>query len=537
MRLPRHGCYDFLRERGVAGVNCPSCRAENADDAVVCGKCGAEASLAPRPRVRLPDPVVGDDRPTTQPGAQARAVLPSRETIGGGKTVVAPPEAQRVGTIIARRYEILGFLGKGGMGLVYRALDMELEEEVAIKLLQPEFTRELSEIERLKREIVTARKITHPNVIRLHDFGLDESDEGFISMEVLPGGSLAELLEKGPLTFTRALDIAVGISDGLAAAHDKGIIHRDMKPENVLFDEDGIPKLVDFGLARTSTSQQTVWAITGTPRYMSPEQTDGEKATPKSDVYSTGVLLYYLFCGRLPFLSDNLLQLATQHAEEAPPRPRSLRQSITPKVEQILMRCLEKDPAKRFPSARALAAELRGTRDGALARDESETTAKVPSAANDRTQMLRDDSTARGRAVKPLGALDSEGSTARGVMPTVPAASEATTAGSPAERPTTRSLDVESDGPTALRPANDARETDQDRTVIGGPPPKAPSDRTAIGPAPSTRAPAPSRPRIDAPDTKPARAVAPDAASARPLLFVGLALLVLIASYLVATRL
>ncbi|HVO29484.1 MAG TPA: protein kinase [bacterium] len=480
--------------------------------------------------------------------------MPRTDAIGSEKTLAGPPEAARVGTIIAKRYEILGFLGKGGMGLVYKAHDMELDEDVAIKLLQPEYTRELSEIERLKREIVTARKITHPNVIRLHDFGLDESDEGFISMEVLPGGSLAELLEKGPLALPRALDIAVGVCEGLAAAHDKGIIHRDMKPENVLFDEDGTPKLVDFGLARASTSQHTVWAITGTPRYMSPEQTDGEKATPRSDVYSTGVLLFYLFCGRLPFLADNILALATQHAEEAPPRPRSLRQSIPPKLEEIILKCLEKDPQKRFPSARALAAELRALRDTGEARDTGDTSPRVN--AEDRTAMLPSPpGGGSGGAGRAIGAIDPKSDSRRGVLPGVGASEPTAASGSGDERPTTRSNEgrrivadevetAEGPAPRAIserKRAAPAPPPDNERTLIAPPPGPMQAtvpagDRTLIGPTPG---PSPLSTQTDTAPAPRARAKTRSTSSKDLQLWIvagAAAIAVLAVAYLVGTK-
>lgn len=172
-------------------------------------------------------------------------------------------------TRIAGRYELLAILGTGGTGVVYRARDLELSEDVAIKILPPVKAGE-SDIGRLKREILAARKITHPNVIRLHDFGLSDR-EGYISMEILPGGSLADRIARGSIPLDEALRIGIGVSEGLAAAHAEGIIHRDVKPQNILFDKAGRPKIVDFGLARGTEVTSNTVGFSGTPQYMSPE--------------------------------------------------------------------------------------------------------------------------------------------------------------------------------------------------------------------------------------------------------------------------
>ena len=321
------------------------------------------------PDAAPPDAFAGDDRPTTRQEALVAAPLSEPTDTGTATATSASVDitgrsASRIGTWIAKRYELQELLGRGGMGLVYRAKDHELDEEVAIKLLQPEYTTELSEIERLKREIVTARRITHPNVIRIHEFGMDEGGEAFISMEVLPGGSLDEEMRRGPIALNRAINTAVGICEGLGSAHEQGIVHRDLKPENVLFGADGRPKLLDFGLARAAgSSQHTVWGITGTPRYMSPEQSAGGEATPRSDVYSLGVLLFQLFTGTFPFDGRNIEELARKHAEDAPPRPRSIRKELPAKLEALILRALEKDPARRFRNANEMAKELRALKD------------------------------------------------------------------------------------------------------------------------------------------------------------------------------
>lgn len=370
-------------------MQCPACKADNPSGVVPCPKCASPNTMIIRDPDAPSDPNTDTfevartadrdsfnyDRPTSR---QDSLLVPGMSAAGntmtgsGTGTSVSAAAADvgvqagaRIGSFISKRYELLGLLGKGGMGLVYRAKDHELDEEVAIKLLQPEYTSELSEIERLKREIVTARRITHPNVIRIHEFGMDEgTGEAFISMEVLPGGSLEEELRRGPLALNRAMNIAIGLCEGLGSAHEQGIIHRDLKPENVLFAADGRAKLVDFGLARSAGStQHTVWGVTGTPRYMSPEQSVGGPATPRTDVYSMGVLLFQIFTGQFPFDGKNIEELATKHAEDPPPKPRSVRKDVPSRVETLILKALEKDPQKRWRNANDMATELRAMKE------------------------------------------------------------------------------------------------------------------------------------------------------------------------------
>lgn len=261
---------------------------------------------------------------------------------------------------IAGRYELEGLLGQGGMGMVYRARDLELGEYVAIKMLAPTLVEDPQNVDRLKTEILTTRKISHPNVIRLHDFGLAGRDP-FISMELLEGGTLADRLEDGLLPIGQAVEIAIGIVEGLAAAHALGIVHRDVKPQNVLFDGTGRPKIVDFGLARLASAARgnTVAGLTGTPFYMSPEQMTGGRISPSSDLYSLGVLLFEMFTGTLPFEGKNLSVLAEQHCNVAPPRPCARRADLPPEIESLILRLLQKEPTSRYLGAAQLLVDLR----------------------------------------------------------------------------------------------------------------------------------------------------------------------------------
>lgn len=265
-------------------------------------------------------------------------------------------DAQSEHELIAGRYRLIEPVGTGAAGIVYRAWDTKLEEEIALKVLQQGGAIDANEVARFKREITLARKITHPNVIRIHDFG-ESGKHVFISMELLVGGTLADRMQTG-VTLSEGITIATGVCEGVQAAHVLGIVHRDLKPENILFDAYRRPKVADFGLARLVTISSRSVGFSGTPFYMSPEHANGLEITTRSDVYSLGVLFYQLFTGRLPFQADNFARLVTLHCHELPAPPRSVAPSIPPELEKVILRALEKDPRARHATAGDLAAEI-----------------------------------------------------------------------------------------------------------------------------------------------------------------------------------
>jgi serine/threonine-protein kinase len=269
---------------------------------------------------------------------------------------------------LGERYRVLAELGRGGMGVVYRARDLVLDEEIALKVLLRQFTTNPEDLERFKGEIKTARRITHPNVIRIHDFGVIGRD-AFISMEMLAGGDLKSRVDAGALPLGEALRVCRGLCAGLQAAHDQGVIHRDLKPQNILFDRQGTPKLSDFGIARLADTTSNTIGFIGTPFYMAPEVARGAKADFRSDVYALGVVFYQMVTGRLPFYADSLVGIAMMHANEPPPSPRSLRPDLPPALEAVVLRALEKDPERRFqwPKEIALALEALGDLAGPVA--------------------------------------------------------------------------------------------------------------------------------------------------------------------------
>jgi HAMP domain-containing protein/predicted Ser/Thr protein kinase len=278
----------------------------------------------------------------TSPGRQAAELVP--------------------GSTFASRYQIEQVLGRGGMGMVYRAVDLQLDETVAIKTLLAEvLMRSPEEVERFKREIRLARKITHRNVLRTYDYGEAEGVY-FISMEYVRGYTLAELLEESPRMASRVV-MGVGrqICRGLQAAHEQGIIHRDIKPQNVLIDHKGEVKLMDFGIARMAEAPEAMTAaglIVGTPHYMSPEQVQGKQLDPRSDVYAMGVMLYEMLAGERPFNSPSLMAVLTAHITDKPRPLIDARPDVGREINVIVMKCLAKDPKERYANAGEMLGDL-----------------------------------------------------------------------------------------------------------------------------------------------------------------------------------
>jgi HAMP domain-containing protein/predicted Ser/Thr protein kinase len=295
----------------------------------------------------------------------AGAATVKLETTAAGATAPQTAKAElTAGETFAGRYRIEQILGRGGMGVVYRATDTQLDEIVAIKTLPGDvMQRSPEDLERFKREIRLARKITHRNVLRTYDYGEAEGVY-FISMEFVRGYTLSELLQEAEgrrMAPRVVMGIARQICRGLQAAHEQGIIHRDIKPQNVLIDSKGEVKLMDFGIARMAEAHEGMTQaglIVGTPHYMSPEQVQGKPLDPRSDVYSMGVLIYEMFVGRRPFESSSLTGVLTAHITEAAKPPIESRREIGQQVNDIIMKCLAKDPRQRYANSGELLAEL-----------------------------------------------------------------------------------------------------------------------------------------------------------------------------------
>lgn len=289
------------------------------------------------------------------------------------------------GALLAGRYEVVRTLGWGGMAEVYLAMDRRLGREVAVKVIRDRFAEDERFVARFRREARAAASLSHPNVVAVHDVGAHEGSP-FIVMEHIPGHTLAELVrDGGALPSDRAAEIGEAVARALGAAHAAGIVHRDIKPGNVMVTADGRVKVLDFGIARALrwTPLTDTPAVQGTAEYMAPEYVRGDGADPRSDIYSLGAVLYELLTGRPPFTGDSPLQVAYKHLEEAPAQPEAVRPGIPPALSAVVMRCLAKHPGDRYRRAEELAGDL-----GRLGAAHPAATAPIP---RDRTRVLRAD--------------------------------------------------------------------------------------------------------------------------------------------------
>jgi serine/threonine-protein kinase len=256
-----------------------------------------------------------------------------------------------VGDLFASRYQILKLLGTGGMGRVFQARDLELEEVVALKVLSPElFADPERHLRLLRNEIKAARAITHPNVVRMHDLG-EVDGVRFVSMEYVAGTTLRPLLGKsGRMDLAPGLQIAKQLCRGLQAVHAAGIVHGDLKPDNVIVMPSGLVKLMDFGVARRSRAGSSMTVI-GTPRYASPEHARGAELDERSDIYSLGVVMFEMFAGQAPFAAADTRELIRLHLYGAPPSPRDFRPDLPELLAEIIGRCLAKSRLDRPATA------------------------------------------------------------------------------------------------------------------------------------------------------------------------------------------
>jgi beta-lactam-binding protein with PASTA domain/predicted Ser/Thr protein kinase len=266
-------------------------------------------------------------------------------------------------TLIDGRYKVLNRLGSGGMADVYCAEDQQLGRRVAVKLLYRRFAEDDEFVERFKREAQSAAGLQHPNIVGVYDRG-EWDGTYYIAMEFLSGKTLKQLVrEHGPMPPDLATDIVIQILRAAKFAHKRGVVHRDIKPHNVILDEEGRAKVTDFGIARAGASDMTeTGSIMGTAQYLSPEQAQGEPVSPRSDLYSIGVLLYELLTGRVPFDAESPVTIALKQVTEAPVPPSELNPGVPPALEAVVLRAMEKDPAHRFADADEFIAALEEAR-------------------------------------------------------------------------------------------------------------------------------------------------------------------------------
>ena len=331
--------------------HCPTCTTPVASSDRFCPACGtglADAGSLAGPTALTTLVGAGDATTETAPAASG----PPSTSLDLGALVP--------GTMVEGRYRIVGLLGKGGMGEVYRADDLKLGQPVALKFLPAGLERDPGRLQRFLNEVRTARQVTHPNVCRVYDIG-EVDGQHYLSMEYVDGEDLASLLRRiGRLPQERAVEVARQICAGLAAAHAQGILHRDLKPANVMLDGRGRVRLTDFGLAGLAAEIAAADVKSGTPAYMSPEQLAGREVTVRSDIYALGLVLYELFTGRQAFAADTVAELQRLHTDSAPSSLSSHVRDLDPAVERAVLRCLEKVPADRPASALAVSAALPG---------------------------------------------------------------------------------------------------------------------------------------------------------------------------------
>jgi len=261
-----------------------------------------------------------------------------------------PTSLLSLASALEGRYQVLSELGRGGMGIVYQAYDKQLKEQVAIKLLSPLLSTDQEALERLTREVSLARRVTHPNVIRIHDLS-EVNGLHYVSMEYFGGSNLKEHLKRsGSLSILNAYQVFSQICDGLEAAHSQGVVHRDLKAQNILIGPTGQIKIIDFGLARSVQLQgmTATGLIMGTPEYMAPEQVAGKHVDERADIYALGVILFEMLTGRVPFTGDSAIAVGFQQLKDAPPAPRSINPQIPEEVERIILKALEKNPIQRY---------------------------------------------------------------------------------------------------------------------------------------------------------------------------------------------
>ena len=295
-----------------------------------------------------------DDRPELHEAPTVAGDLVSLPGASASTREVAPP-------LVGGRYRILGLLGAGGMGSVYRALDVELDEPVALKMLRSDLVDSSRVLELFRREVKLARRVTHPNVARTFDIG-EHDGARYLTMELIEGESLASVLARTRrLPPARVVELGGPICAGLLAAHSAGVVHRDLKPDNIMLSRDGRVVITDFGVARTSAqnANATVGVAVGTPAYMAPEQVRGAAdIDARADIYALGVMLFEMLTGELPFRGDSPFVVAMARLQGEPPDVRSLRPELSPALAGVVLRCMAGDPAERFSDADEVARAL-----------------------------------------------------------------------------------------------------------------------------------------------------------------------------------
>jgi eukaryotic-like serine/threonine-protein kinase len=341
---------------GRQPMQCPLCQADNPPSADHCTKC---STPLPLPEATLSGTLDGTSIGRTEAWSVAVAPRPSSEAASKGQL--------EPGTILADRFEILQLLGQGGMGAVYKGRDLELDRLIALKLIRPDLASHPEILRRFKQELILAREVTHRNVIRIFDLGQAQGIK-FITMEYVEGRDLRALIhEKGKFTAEEAVPIIVQVAAALEAAHHAGVVHRDLKPQNIMVDKDGRVYVMDFGIARSleTPGMTQTGALMGTPEYMSPEQAKGEKVDARSDLFALGIIFYEMLTGTSPFKADTAMAMMFKRTQERATPLAQLNIGVPGVVSDIVSKCLEIKPDERYQTARAISDDLEAWKGGA----------------------------------------------------------------------------------------------------------------------------------------------------------------------------